>query len=207
MKSYFSLQYEMLKRHVHEFGIPPYLGFGLATLFFVTSSMLLFYKTSFASYIYFTIALLIVSKASDKKRNDLLKTIFLKQEYERIRSLENIILTLPFAIFLIATGNILFSILLVVAAFFMVFIQLSNRLNYAIPTPFYKSPFEFIVGFRTSYVLVVVAYVFTIIGVAVGNYNLGVFSLVMIVLTSLTFYGQSENMFYVWIFDCSPRHF
>jgi len=43
------------------------------------------------------------------------------------------------------------------------------------------------------------AYFLTIMGISVGNFNLGVFSLLVIFLTSFSFYTQPDSQFYVWI--------
>jgi len=86
-------------------------------------------------------------------------------------------------------------------------IHFKNQLNYTIPTPFYKKPFEFIIGFRTAIGMIGFAYFLTIMGISVGNFNLGIFSLLVVFLTSFSFYAQPDSQFYVWIFSHSSATF
>ena len=44
-------------------------------------------------------------------------------------------------------------------------------------------------------------------GISVGNFNLGVFSLLVIFLTSFSFYTQPDSQFYVWIFSHTATSF
>jgi len=76
MKEYFQLQFKMLNRKMIDFGIPLLIGYTLLPLTFILLSNYLFEKTEYANYLYALIALSFVSKLSEPKRNDFLKSIF-----------------------------------------------------------------------------------------------------------------------------------
>ena len=153
MKYYFLLQFKRLTRFIKESGINPYLGLGLAAILFVSLSYFFFQKVEYAGYIYSVVALGIVNLLGNKMRNDFLKNCFSISAYKKIRLTENILLATPFFLFLIFNHQIIIAFSLLVAAAALSLLNKINQLNFVLPTPFYKHPFEFIVGFRKTYLL------------------------------------------------------
>jgi len=99
------------------------------------------------------------------------------------------------------------------AAIVFIFVFISGNVNtpdkfsIVIPTPFSQKPFEFMVGFRNTFYLIAFAYTLTIIAVHADNFNLGVFSLLLVLLLAAGYNSNSENSFYVWQFALSPFRF
>lgn len=197
----------MLNRHLKEFGLPPIIGYLLAIIAFIGVSIYLFYKTEYAAYIYAFFALSPLSLLSESKRNDFLKSCFIDSDYSLIRTTENVLFVLPFVVFLGYQLEWLMAVVVLVAAVLMARFQLNNQLNYTIPTPFYKNPFEFIVGFRTAFFMIIFAYFLTIMGITVGNFNLGAFAILLIFFISFSFYAQPDSQYYVWIFSDKAKGF
>ncbi len=207
MKYYFTLQYRMLNRHLRAFGLYPILGYLLAILLFIGGSFYIFSKTEYAAYIYAFFALSPLTLLSETKRTDFLKSCFPAKDYLKIRIAENLLVTLPFLLFLAFKNEWLVLLALALIAALMARFHFNNQFNYTLPTPFYKRPFEFIVGFRTTIGMIGFAYFLTIMGISVGNFNLGIFSLLVIFLTSFSFYAQPDSQFLVWIFSNTSRSF
>jgi hypothetical protein len=207
MKEYFLLQFKMLNRKMIDFGLPLLIGYALLLFVFVLLSNYLFGKTEFAVYAYGLIAFSFVSILSEPRRNDFLKSVYNKYNYKKLRILENILYCLPFTLFLIYKKQFIFSIII---NFFVVLITLFNfstNLNITIPTPFSKKPFEFTVGFRKTFYVFPIAYFLTYISVSVGNFNLGVFSMLLVGLVCMFYYSKPENECYVWNFNLSSKEF
>jgi hypothetical protein len=204
---YFSLQYKMLNRHIKAFGLPIALAYVLAVFGFALLSYLLFIKVEFAAYLYVLIGLVLISKTSETNRNDFLKTCFTAAEYRKTRLVENLILSLPFITFLIYQLQFIEAIILLIGALSLAFINFKPQLNLTLPTPFSKKPFEFLVGFRKTFVIVLFAYFLVLMAIKVDNFNLGAFSFVLIFGLSLSYYGEPEKEFFVWIFAASPKQF
>src|SRR5690554_6527173 len=101
MVSYLNLQFTLINRKIEETGLSPVLGYGLAFLIFYGVSFYLFKQTTHAEFLYCIIALGLVSRLSEKRRNDFLKTIFFSKEYRKIRVIENILAASPFLAFLL----------------------------------------------------------------------------------------------------------
>lgn len=207
MKAYFILQFQMTNRQLKDFGIDPKLGYPLIIAFFIGLSTYLFYKTEFAQYIYIILSLAITSKLSETSRIDFLKICFNKNHYVIVRFTENIISSTPFVLFLAYKQCFLGSIVLASASLLLGLNSFKTSLNYTIPTPFHKRPFEFTEGFRNTFFLFPIAYIITAIAISVDNFNLGIFSLLLIFLIPLGFYSKPENEFFVWSFALTPKQF
>jgi len=207
MKDYFQLQFKILNRKMIEFGLPLLIGYSLIIIVFILLSNHLFLKTEFAIYLYGLIALSVVSKLSHPKRNDFLKSIFNKNKYLKFRVVENLLYSMPFICFSIYKGQFLFVFVLIFFAIIMTLFNFSPNINITIPTPFGKNPFEFLVGFRKTFYVFPIAYLLTFISISVGNFNLGIFSILLIGGVCLSYHSKVENEYYVWNFNVSSKDF
>jgi len=207
MKKYFQLQVKILNRRMIDFGLPVLIGYAILPVVFVLLSNYLFEKTEFANYVYGLFALIFISKLSEPKRNDFLKSIFNTYNYKKLRIVENIIYCLPFTLFLIYKKQFVFSITLNLFVICTMLFNFSTNLNAVIPTPFGKKPFEFTAGFRKSFYIFPIAYFLTYISVSVGNFNLGIFSMLLIGIICFSYYSKIENDYFVWNYNLSPKEF
>ena len=207
MKEYFILQYRMNKRRFKDAGIEPVVGYLLTGILFIGLSFALFMKTEFAQYIYVLSALTLISNLSETNRTEFLSLSFSNALLSKIRIAENIITALPFLVFLLYKQFYFASLILIVLAFALAFTRLRSSLKFTIPTPFSKKPFEFSCGFRNTFQLLVIVYILGVIAISVNNFNLGIFSLLMVFIASLSFYTKPEHEFYVWSYRLKARQF
>ena len=207
MKEYFLLQYKMSNRKLVELGINPLLAYVLGVAGFILISEYLYLKTEFANYAIILTALSILAKTSEISRTGFLLMVFGDKKSRIIRITENLILCLPFSILLIYHSDFLESILLITGSAFLASFSFNTNFNYSLPTPFYKRPFEFTVGFRNTFYIFPVAYVLTIIAISVNNLNLGIFAMLLVFLISFSYYLKPENEYFVWIYSTSPTKF
>lgn len=207
MKGYLLLQFKIINRKMIDFGIPLLIGYTLIPFIFIFLSKSLFERAEYANYVYVFFALSFVSKLSETKRNDFLNSIFNKGEYKILRILENIIYCFPFTVFLMYQKQFLFSLILNLCALLIVMFNFGSNLNVTVPTPFGKKPFEFSVGFRNTFYVFPIAYFLTYISISIGNFNLGVFSMLVIGFTCFSYYSKVENEYFVWNYNLSPKEF
>lgn len=207
MQKYFELQFKIITRRLIDLGLAPALTFIGGAIVFIAFSVWLFFKIPLAVYIYPVIALSIVLKLSEHRRNNFLKNLFPLHQFYKLRIIENVLIILPFLLFLIYKNLLLAAPGLLIAAIALVLFDSAKDINLTIPTPFYKKPFEFIVGFRKSVIFILLAYILTIISIVYQNFNLGVFSLLLIFFICFSFYAQPETVFYVWIYHLNARAF
>lgn len=199
IRSYFALQFTMLKRQLKDFGIEPLTACIIIAVLFTAGSYFLFYRSSYAAYIYVLTALAIVFRYNEPGRNDFLKFIYTKKIYTILRLAENLLTVLPFAIFLFFKQYMIPALVLLLLAAVASLFTTRNNYSFILPTPFYKRPFEFTAGFRTVVLVFILAYCITAIAVINQNFQLSLFTLLFIFLTCLSFYNEPEDIFYVWI--------
>lgn len=197
----------MTNRGLKDFGLKPVFGYLLILTSFIGLSWFLFYKTEFAQYIYILISIALTSKLSETGRNDFLKVCFSNKHYKFVRIIENLMSSIPFLIFLIYKQFFTASIILAVISLILGLSNFKTSFNFTVPTPFYKKPFEFTVGFRNTYFIILIAYILAFIGISVDNLNLGIFSLLLIFFVALGFNIKPENEYFVWIFALTPKQF
>lgn len=207
MKYYFQLQSRIIIRRFREMGIHPIPGILLCGIGFALLSLYLFYATSYGAAVYGAFALTILSKLSAKERNDFLKSIFSTKSFYQVRVLENVLAAIPFLLFLLYKGSYGILLGLLPAAVVLGFMRFEDRLNYTLPTPFNRFPFEFAMGFRKSFALYMLAYFLTYQAISVANVNLGIFSIALVFLLSMSNYIRPENEYFVWIYAASPKTF
>lgn len=207
MLNYFRLQLLLNSRKLRDAGVHPVVGFLLIAVAFIAGSFFLFYKTMYAPYLYVFMALSFISPLSEKGRNDFLLLSFGTARYRQVRVLENLLVALPFVAFLCYKLQFVWAAVLPVVAALLAFNNLDIPLNVTIPTPFSQKPYEFAVGFRGTFWVVLIAYALVAIGIAVGNFNLGVFALLLLFGIILSYYFQSEPEFFVWAHNTKPVRF
>jgi hypothetical protein len=197
----------MINRQFADSGIHPALGYIFILTGFVGGSLILFAKTEIAEYVLIMLALSLVIRLSDSHRNHFLMTCFRDKEFYLIRLLENAIIILPFIIIMVYKLLFILALMLIVLASLFALISLGNNGTYTIPTPFYKKPFEFTAGFRGAFFMFIIAYFLAIMSLTADNFNLGIFSMLLVYLVSISFYFNPESVFYVWIYNLTPPKF
>lgn len=207
MKDYFLLQYKMTNRKLSEWGINPFVAYMLMVVGYIFLSGYLYSVTEFANYVVLFAAISTITKTSETNRNDFLLIVFGNNKYRQIRVIENVCISLPFSILLLYHNAYIESALLLMVGIFLAGFAFKVNLNIAIPTPFYKKPFEFTVGFRNTFYLFPLAYALLGIAISVDNMNLGIFSMLLVVFISLTYYAKPEDEYFVWSYSSKPGKF
>jgi hypothetical protein len=132
---------------------------------------------------------------------------FSKPDFHKIRLLENMIWIVPFFIFLCFKNEWMTGLVLLTCGALLSFIHFDFTVNRSIPTPFYKYPFEYTVGFRSGFILFFFSYFLTVMAVIHGNPNLAIFSMAFILLSCIPFFTNPESSYYVWIYAMRPARF
>lgn len=197
----------MTNRRFKDTGFEPLLAYLILTVGFVGLSIYIFRKTEFAEYIFLLSALTLISKLSETRRTEFLKICFGDTKLKKIRVTENLICSLPFLIFLFYKQLFLSALLLFILTTILALVNFRTTLNFTIWTPFSNRPFEFTTGFRNTFYLFFAAYTLTVIAVSVNNFNLGVFAMLLVFTTTLSYYTKSENEYYVWTYNVNAREF
>ena len=114
---------------------------------------------------------------------------------------------IPFVLYSVFKMEFIIGIVMITTTIITALFSIRNTHNIYIPTPFSKKPFEFCVGFRKTFYLFPLCYALAIISAKVGNFNLGLFALIPILLMATNFYTKIEPNFYIWNHNLSPKEF
>lgn len=199
-RQYFALHLTRLKRQSVEYGLNPVISFVTLLLGFYGLTFYLFSKTFYAKYLYIIIAISILSPFAEITRNEFLKFTYQKKDYYQLRIYENLITVFPFILFLLYKLEFYSVVMLMLLSIGTAFFTAIKITTAPMPTPFYKKPFEFIVGFRKALPVFLFAYLIVAISIIYQNFYLGIFSLLLAFLLCFSFYNEPENVFYVWVY-------
>ncbi|WP_299117467.1 ABC transporter permease [uncultured Winogradskyella sp.] len=161
----------------------------------------------FAIHLYILLAFRVLIKLIGKQKNDFLKFLLTKKNYILTKLIENFIGILPFVFFLTYKKLFLYIPIFIALAITSIFFNFNRGFNFTIPTPFYKKPFEFTIGFRNTFYIFPIVYYLLYISVSVKNFNLSVFSMLMIFLVVSSYYSKLENEYFIWNYKTSPEEF
>lgn len=204
---YFQLQFKLLNRRFKELGFEPWFAYLLILLTLLTAVHQSFERYSFAPYVFVALCMLLQLNFGNQKRIDFLKTVFSTRKFRRIRLLENALMALPFMIEFIVYQKWIALAILGLTTILLALINVKISHQKTLPTPFSKRPFEFSVGFRSAFLLLIACYILMGIGLYVDNFNLGMFSILSLFVVCMGFYTQPEEEFYVWIHHHSTSTF
>jgi hypothetical protein len=207
MKEYFALQFTMTNRRFRDAGVVPIFAYFILTTGFYILSTFLFKTTEFAVYIYPFLYINFIGRLSETQRCEFLTVCFGDNQFKKIRIAENLICALPFISFLLYKQLIIPILFIFLVTIILALLNFRAKFNYTVYSPFTKRPFEFTTGFRNTFLLFIVAYVLVIIAASVNNFNLGIFSLMIVFGSSFSFYLSTENEYFVWSYNLNPRNF
>ena len=204
---YFRLQYVRLTRLLNESGVPPFVGLVLMAALFVALSKLLFLKLSLAVYFYAGAAIFFIFRLNDAERLKKLRSFFLKSDLHKVRAVENILIALPFCLYLVYERQPIVALGILLSSGLLALLKSRHINSSTLPTPAKRNPFEFPIGFRKSFPIYGLLYFMIVKGYQVDNPNLSVVSFGFLFLVIMSYYLQPEPKSYVWIYNKEPKAF
>lgn len=206
--SYYKLRVKLIGRALKETGISPLFALVIATLlfwFFLKNPLIDF---KYVNYIYLLVPLFLVSKnAYYTEKNKFLRKICSTKEYQFIHLSENILISLPFIVFLIYKGKLYMAAGSALVLILISFLKIHFKTRFVLPTPFGKHPFEFTMGFRKNILFFLFSFMLAILAVYFDNQNLGLFSLLLTFFVASFFYLNPENPFFLWQSNSTGKAF
>lgn len=144
------------------------------------------------------LAALLLWPLSARQRNEPLLMLFERKQFFKLRIIENACLALPFTLFMVFEGYGWWSFLPLLFGVLLAMILWRNGSTHVLTTPFGAQAPEFIKGFRKSRWVLLLLYSLVGIGIAVGNLNLAVVSMVAIGLLAASYFTTPDDSFFVW---------
>lgn len=209
-KHYFSWQFKLFSRSIRQFGLPPAVGYVFWASVVIVLPALLWPQKAYFPWIYAAVGLLATNPLHSNGRIEFLKTCYSKRDFLFLHTTENLMFVLPFCFVLLIHKQFLLALGLLVITILVAYAACLNRkkLNLpALPTPFSKRLFEFALGFRVSFPLVLFLYYVILMAIVHDNFNLGIVAVYVIVITCMGYYTTMEPDYYVWLHNDNPKRF
>ena len=167
----------------------------------------MFDKQKYFAPIFFCAGLSSLIPLNKKSRCDFLRNCHGKRYYYYLtRLVENMIITLPYTIIFVMYHEHIYTLVLLFFAIISPFFSI-RRISIVIPTPFLKSSFEYVLGFRYSFILLFGLYFLCYKAATYQNVVLGGISLLFLFVICIGYYFYAEPDYYVWIYKLSPKNF
>ncbi len=198
MKYYFYVQWQIIQRQLRAFGVAPWLGISVAGLAFVVLSYLLFQKSGLAVYLYMGFAVFFSKSKDYREKLDFLRLQYGIKQMRQILNIEHSLIALPFLLVILISGNFLQVAICMLLVYLVSWVPFEMKSRLRIPNPYQQFPFEFAIGFRKYFLLVVMAYTIGIIACVVANFNIAIFGMLILALTMMNYYSLVEPSFIIW---------
>ncbi|MFM9055736.1 MAG: hypothetical protein ACKOQY_03490 [Bacteroidota bacterium] len=207
MKTWFNLQYLMLIRSMREAGLHPLIGLTLGLGILYLTAFVVWERIPYPETMFSILSVGILLKPTLRKRNEFMQTVFGKSAYYRVRVAEQLLIASPFTLCLIIKHAWLWAFILPLISGMMAFLQTDPGRGRVFPTPFGRIPYEAPAGFRKTMGWIALSYAVLVAGVLSGNHALFPASLIIVILTASSYFGEPDDKMYVWIFNTKPRQF
>ncbi|VTQ04800.1 hypothetical protein [Sphingobacterium daejeonense] len=207
LNNYFKLQYRIISRSFEEFGFNKYLLVPVILAFYISLFYFISLSPSWGVYLVSLLNFQWLFALSGFNRNEFLRNTFETKDFHFIRLLENFTVSIGTIIVITISDNYLLVGILLALCVLFVFISTNSIWSNRIPTPFTRKPFEFIIGFRSTWLLIVLLYSIAVIGLVYNNQNLALVSMFVICLCSAFYYQEPEPYMIFWNQDRKPVEF
>lgn len=214
MLDHFRLQRTLLERQLIAWRLAPWLVYAVAPVLFVGVGMLLLQRSEYFSALIVFVGFSAVRPLSALARNDFFRGLYRGGKYQEIRLVENALVLFPFVLFLLIECILLRSLSCGAGALVLGLVGISGawwtdrpRFARGLPTPFSARPFEYAVGFRRFWWVLLIAVFLMGQGIYVDNFELSAFALGVVALIGMQIVQEPEPGFYVWIYATPAKDF
>jgi hypothetical protein len=207
MRDYFLLQKTLLERQLRALELAPWVVYLVAPVLFFCLGWLLLGRGDWAVWLVVFMGASTVNLLGTMERNDFLRGLFLKGDYRKIRLIENGLVVLPFVLLLLVRG--FWGAAAGAGGVGLAMSVLTSRgwNAWVLPTPFSRNPFEFAIGFRKYWWMLLIALFLLVMGIRADNFELSLFAYFVTVFIGCQSHANPEPGFFVWIHTFTPEAF
>lgn len=205
---YFGLQWKRFKRFSEAQGLDLFLWLPISLLIIAAYSFMVpLLAGDYSDLVYLGTAILLLFQLSNRSSNGFFLDIFHESDFYKIRLIENSVIVGLFGFAFLYLGCYWHLLALLVFGCGTAFFVNEAKALFRIPTPFNRYPFEYVIGFRKYWALYFLAHLLCGIALFVGNFNLGLFTLIGCFWIGMSFYSYHEPIDFVWIHTNNARGF
>lgn len=198
MKFYFQLQWRRFHRIMKELGFAPLITYVILPVILVSLMNLAYTKSKYTGFVLLIFYIKIIQNLNNNERIQHLKIIFGNNTFFKIRCIENFILAIPFLLVFIIHNDFRALSIQVLLILLLLFRASNKKVNLVLSTPFSASSHEFIEGLRKFWYWIVLSYSLTYIAITEDNVNIGLFALILLLISVLGYYNNIERDYIIW---------
>jgi hypothetical protein len=204
---YLNLEWKLINRKLIK------VGFNLTVFWIVVpalSSLIalnLVQKDSISAWVLLGGFSLLFQVPPSKIHHDFLNTNLGNLNISAIRITRNLLISIPLIVLFLVFNKWPQILALFVLAFLFSWIKTPQLKLFALPTPYRKYPFEFIIGFRRYFWIWTILIPMIYVSKIYQNDALAIFAFVVILLVQLQFFNIQEPTWYIWNEAKTPSEF
>jgi hypothetical protein len=204
---YLKLEWKLINRKLKKVGFNLTLFWIVVPALFTLIALNLVQKDTISAWVLLGGFSLLFQVPRSKMHHNFLEANLGKLNIILIRITRNLLISIPLVIlFLVFHKWQQIIALLVFAILFSNF--RAPQLNYfAIPTPYRKFSFEFIIGFRRFFWIWLILPPAVWVGSAYDNYSIALVALSIVMIIQIQFYNVQEPVWYIWNESKTPSEF
>ncbi len=206
---YISLRLKQFVRFFSFNGIHPLIGIVVLLFLFTIASVTIFQKLPYAVWIYVVLALFSLLELQPAKMNVILRQQLTADTFFKAKLLENILVTIPFLVFLgykMEWGAATLLLVTIVPYSYYSFSLPKPKLS-VLPSPFPAYAFEYHNMFRMVMPVYAIHLLLLIVGVISGNFYVMLVPFFLLLFVMQTAYGLPEEASYIWLYRCNAARF
>jgi hypothetical protein len=204
---YLNLEWKLINRKLVKVGFNLTVFWLVVPALFFLIALNLVQKGSISAWVLLAGFSLLFQVPRSKTHHDFLNTNIGKLNISTIRITRNLLISIPLVVLFIVFNKWLELLTLLVLAVSFSWIK-TPQLNYfALPTPYKKYPFEFIIGFRRYFWIWTILVPMVYVSRTYQNDALAIFAFAVILLIQLQFFYTQEPTWYIWNEAKTPSEF
>jgi hypothetical protein len=204
---YLKLEFKLLNRKLLQIGFNLNLFWSIIPVILLFSAIQIIQKSDHSTWVLLIFLSLLLQNKSSKIQQEFLVSNIGKGKIYCIRLVRNLLISLPFLIALLYFNKVPQSLGLIVISMVSSFVFVPKFKAVAIPTPFRKYPFEFIIGFRRYFWIWLLLIPMIYLSKIYHNDALTIFIFAVILLVNIQFFNIQEPTWYIWNEAKSPTEF
>lgn len=204
---YLNLEWKLINRKLNKVGFNLTVFWLVVPTLFFMIALNLVQKDSISAWILLGGFSLLFQVPRSKTHHDFLNTNIGKLNISAIRITRNLLISIPLVVLFIVFNKWLELLTLLVLAVSFSWIKAPQLSYFALPTPYKKYPFEFIIGFRRYFWIWTILVPMVYVSRTYQNDALAIFAFAVILLIQLQFFNTQEPTWYIWNEAKTPSEF
>ncbi|HRI00268.1 MAG TPA: hypothetical protein PK006_04375 [Saprospiraceae bacterium] len=207
-QEYFKLQYKRIYRSLRDWGFSPLLSLFLIPIIGILFVFYIQYKTEYPGPVLIVLGTVLINGVNQKQKLDFLRNSLGDKLLGKIRLIEGLLIVIPLGLIcLLWLKDGISAMILLCIGVLQSLVRVDFFPKISFPSLYALWPFEFTVGFRKTWFILLFGLSLVFIAHQSENVNLVFLSILLGSICFISFYAEPEHEYYVWIFNTTINRF